>query len=108
MSQFFTQPDEPFHPDNVTFPRLLHDAVEVMRGECLVVLLEQYPQFREFRTKSITRSQKTESPTPRTEERTPREIMEDAHFRAGEYSTRFMEQFAERRRGAGAAARGAV
>ena len=37
-----------------------------------------------------------------------REIMEDAHFRAGEYSTRFMEQFAERRRGAGAAARGAV
>jgi acetyl-CoA carboxylase biotin carboxylase subunit len=29
-----------------------------------------------------------------------REIMEDAHFRAGEYSTRFMEQFAERRRGA--------
>ncbi|HEV3468632.1 MAG TPA: acetyl-CoA carboxylase biotin carboxylase subunit [Pyrinomonadaceae bacterium] len=41
-----------------------------------------------------------------------REIMEDAHFRAGEYSTRFMEQFLERRRGvgapAGAAARLAV
>jgi len=32
-----------------------------------------------------------------------REIMEDAHFRAGEYSTKFMEQFFERRRGAGAA-----
>jgi acetyl-CoA carboxylase, biotin carboxylase subunit len=35
-----------------------------------------------------------------------REIMEDAHFRAGEYSTKFMEQFAERRRGAAAGAAG--
>jgi acetyl-CoA carboxylase biotin carboxylase subunit len=40
-----------------------------------------------------------------------REIMDDAHFRAGEYSTRFMEQFFERRRGGApseAAARGGV
>ncbi len=29
-------------------------------------------------------------------------IMEDAHFRAGEYSTKFMEQFFERRKAAGA------
>ncbi|MDQ3805115.1 MAG: acetyl-CoA carboxylase biotin carboxylase subunit [Acidobacteriota bacterium] len=32
-----------------------------------------------------------------------REIMEDAHFRAGEYSTKFMEQFFERRKGQAAA-----
>jgi acetyl-CoA carboxylase biotin carboxylase subunit len=33
-----------------------------------------------------------------------RAIMEDPYFRAGEYSTRFMEQFFERRKNQGASA----
>ena len=37
-----------------------------------------------------------------------RAIMEDAHFRAGEYSTRFMEQFFERRRNQGVSAASAT
>jgi acetyl-CoA carboxylase, biotin carboxylase subunit len=36
-----------------------------------------------------------------------RQIMEDPHFRAGEYSTKFMEQFFARREGGGGLAAGA-
>ena len=45
-----------------------------------VKFLEQYPEFLEFKTKSNTKSATTEIDTAvPTEERTPREMMEDAY-----------------------------
>ncbi len=45
-----------------------------------VKFLEQYPEFLEFKTKSNTKSVTTEIDTAvPTEERTPREMMEDAY-----------------------------
>jgi len=45
-----------------------------------VKFLEQYPEFLEFKTKSNTESTTTETdPTAPTEERKPREVMEDAY-----------------------------
>ncbi len=45
-----------------------------------VKFLEQYPQFLEFKTKSNTKSTMIETDTTvPTEERTPREVMEDAY-----------------------------
>src|SRR3712207_23164 len=45
-----------------------------------VKFLEQYPEFLEFKTKSNTKSTTTEiDTTVPTEERTPREVMDDAY-----------------------------
>ncbi len=55
-------------------------ALEQKPGIINVKFLEQYPEFLEFKTKSNTKSTtaQTDTTVP-TEERTPREVMEDAY-----------------------------
>src|SRR5215216_3098994 len=56
------------------------DALEQKPETINVKFLEQYPEFLEFKTKSNTQSTTTEIDTTLpTEERTPREVMEDAY-----------------------------
>ena len=55
-------------------------ALEQQPETINVKFLEQYPEFLEFKTRSNTESTTTEiDTTVPTEERTPREVMEDAY-----------------------------